>query len=146
MKLTAEEMQRIVAGELSLRSRILYVALLVVSLLVAGGVGSLLLTEPSLPQRTVIAFIAIVSIALAWTAYAAWVLTRRRVLLAGHRILAARMAIAFTSAFVLGALLLAMWPAVLFGFVLLAIAMAMLVHARRRFEELMARRRELEAR
>ncbi|HEY0140831.1 MAG TPA: transmembrane transport protein [Thermoanaerobaculia bacterium] len=144
-KVSVEEMQRIVAGELSLRSRIAYAALLLVALLMAGGIASLLLTEEGLPRRTEIAFAVLIVIGLSWVAYAAWVLTRRRVLLAGHRIIAARMAIAFTSVFVVGAMLLAMWPAAIFGAVLLIVAVAMLLHARKRFAQLLQRRRELEA-
>lgn len=145
MKVSVEQMQRIVAGQLSLWSRIAYTALLVVSLLMAGGLGSLLLTEEGLPRRTQVAFVVMIFIGLSWVAYAGWVLTSRRVLLAGHRIIAARMAITFTSIFVIGALVLSQWPAVLFGTALLTVATAMFFHARRRFAELMARRRELEA-
>ena len=144
MKPSVEEMQRMMIEELSLRARVAYTALLLVALGVAGAVGSLWLTEPSLPVRTQIAFGAIVAIGLSWVAYAAWVLTRRRVLLAGHRVVASRMAVTFSALFVAGALVVGMVPAALFGSVMLAIAIAMLIHARRRFARLIERRRTLE--
>jgi hypothetical protein len=93
-----------------------------------------------------------VAIGLAWVAYAVWVLTRRRVLLAGHRIVAARMAVAFTTIFAAGSLALGIWGpagraaygAAGTGAVMLAVAIAMLLSARRRFDALMQRRNALE--
>lgn len=144
MKITVEEMQRFVAGELSLRSRIAYTALLLAALGMTILAGSLWLTEPSLPVRTQIAFAAMVAIGLSWVAYASWVLTRKRVLLAGHRVIATRMAIAFSALFVLGSALIRQWPATALGAVMLVVAIAMLIGARRRFAQLTERRRELE--
>ena len=150
--LSVAQMQRLVAGELSLPARLGYTALLLVALAMTAVICSLWLTEPSLPLRTQIAFAVMIAIGLAWTAYATWVLTRRRVLLAGHRIIAARMAIAFTTLFATGSLALALWSpagraaygAAGTGVVMLVIAIAMLLSARRRFEALMQRRDELE--
>jgi hypothetical protein len=144
MKPSVEEMQQLVNGELSLGSRVGYTALLLVALGMAGAVGSLWLTEPSLPARTQVAFGAIVVIGVSWVAYAAWVLTRRRVLLAGHRVIATRMAVAFSALFVAGALAVRMVAAAAFGALMLAVAIAMLLHARSRFAQLMERRRALE--
>lgn len=144
-KVSVADMQHLIAGELSLRSRIAYTALLLVSLGVAGAIGSLALTEPSLPQRTQIAFAMIVAIALSWVAYSIWVLTRRQVLFAGHRIIAGRMAVAFSALFVAGFAALGKYAAVGFGVVMLAVAVGVLVSARRRFRALMERRRALEA-
>ncbi|HYK00735.1 MAG TPA: hypothetical protein VE974_03205 [Thermoanaerobaculia bacterium] len=151
-KLSVAEMQRLIAGELSLPARLAYTALLVVSLAMTGVLGSLWLTEPSLPLRTQIAFGTMLAIAVSWIAYAAWVLARRRVLLAGHRIIAARMAVAFTTIFAAGSLALALWSTVGraaygaagTGVVMLVVALGMLLSARRRFETLRQRRRELE--
>jgi len=144
MKPSVEEMQRMMNEELSLRSRIGYTALLLVGLGGAVAIGSLLLTEPSLPARTQVAFALLVAIGLSWAAFATWVLTKRRVLLAGHRIVAGRMAVAFSALFVAGTIALRMYAAAVFGAVLAIVAIAMLVHARRRFAQLMERRRVLE--
>jgi hypothetical protein len=151
-KLSVAEMQRLIAGELSLPARLGYTALLLVALAMTAVIASLWLTEPSLPFRTQTAFAVMIGIGLSWVAYATWVLTRRRVLLAGHRIIAARMAIAFTTIFAAGSLALALWspagPAAYgaagTGAVMLAVAVAMLLSARRRFDALMQRRHELE--
>ena len=151
-KISVVEMQRLMAAELSLRSRLGYTALMLVALGASGVIGSLWLTEPSLPARTQIAFALMIGIGLSWVTYCAWVLTRRQVLLAGHRIIAARMAIAFSAIFVAGSLALAVWgsagrPALAaagFGAVMLTVAFAILLSARRRFEELMKRRDALQ--
>jgi hypothetical protein len=153
-KVSVEEMQRRIATELSLRARVGYTALLLLALFVSVAIGSLWLTEPSLPVRTHIAFAAILVIGLSWVAYAIWVLTRRHVLLAAHRIVAARMGVAFSAAFLVGFAALGYWGpnaragygAAGTGFVMFAIAVAILRSARSRFDELMERRRLLEQR
>jgi hypothetical protein len=151
-RITVEEMQRIMAAELTLRSRLGYTALLLSALFMSGVISALWLTEPVLQLRTQIAFALMVVIGLSWAFYAAWVLTRRRVLLAGHRIIAARMAVTFCAVFTLGSLTLGLWTAVgrvayaaaFFGAVMFVIAIALLVHARAAFTRLMERRRALE--
>jgi hypothetical protein len=147
-----EEMKRVMASELTLSSRLAYTALLLVAVSMSGVVAALWLTEPVLPVRTQIAFALMVVIGLSWVSYAAWVLRRRRVLLAGHRVIAARMAVTFCSVFTLGCLILALWTSVGsvayaaagFGAFLLAIAIALLLRARTSFAGLMERRRALE--
>jgi hypothetical protein len=96
MTLTTSEMQARVRREVAMPSRLIYAALLTVSVIVGAGVASLLLTEPALPRRTQWAFAAIVLMAASWAAYATWVLMRRRVLFGRQRVTAARMACAFT--------------------------------------------------
>jgi hypothetical protein len=151
-KVSAEQIQRLAATELSLRARLAYTALLLVSLFAAGVIGALWFTEPLLPARTQIAFAVMVAIGLSWVAYALWVLTRRRVLLAGHRVVAARMAVTFSALFAAGFALLAVmgqggraaFPAAVFGLCMLALAIGLLLDARRRFARLLQRRRVLE--
>jgi hypothetical protein len=146
------EMRSLIATELSLPSRLGYTMLLLASLAGAGVTGALLATETGLPPRTQVALAVMVGIGLSWTAYAVWVLTRRRVLLAGHRIVAGRMAVGFTAVFTVGAWALGQWggmgrtgfAAAGLGAVMLASAIAVLVHARRRFAELSRRRAALE--
>jgi pimeloyl-ACP methyl ester carboxylesterase len=137
-------MQKMLNTELSMRSRVGYTALLLVGLGGAGLVGSLLLTEPSLVARTQVAFAVLLGINVSWAAYAAWVLTTRRVLLAGHRIIAGRMAVVFSALFVAGMTAVRLYAATIFGALLLIVAIAMLVRARRQFARLMERRRTLE--
>lgn len=149
---SVQEMQRLAATELSLRSRLGYTALLLSALAVSGVIGALWLTEPSLPMRTQIAFALMIGIGLSWVVFSTWVLTRRRVLLAVHSLVAARMAVSFSALFVVSFLALGYWgpsarapyAAAAFGLVLLAVALGLQGRARRRFEQLTNRRRALE--
>lgn len=145
------ELRQLADTELSLPSRVRYVALMLLSLAMAAIVAALWLTEPALPLRTQIAFAVLIGIGAGWIAFAGWVLTHRRILLAGHRIVAGRMAVAFCSVFLLGAVAAgyttgrsAGYAAAAQGAVLLAVAIAVLVRARREFARLMARRDALE--
>jgi len=138
-------------GELSTVARLGHVALLLCSVAMGGAVGSLWLTEPSLPLRTHAAFAVMVLIAMAWTAYATWVLTSRRVLLARHRVVAGWMATTFSAVSVVAALVAvavtgasAAYAAAGFSAVMLAVAAALLVRAQRAFGRLAVRRAELE--
>lgn len=148
-----EEVRKSLAGELSTRSRLGYTVLLLVDLALAVAVGSLWLTEPGLPARTQIAFGLLVAFALAWSGFLLRTLTRRKVMLARHRVLSGRIAVTFCSLFTLGALVLGFFEPdrretglamAGMGAVLLLVAVALLVPARRRYRELMARRLELE--
>src|SRR5215213_4074303 len=103
---TVEQMQQLVATELSVGSRVGYVMLLLIAISATGIIGALWFTEPPLPGRTQFAFAVMILIGLSWTGFALWVLTRRHVLLAGHRVIATRMASGFTAVFVLGSLAL----------------------------------------
>lgn len=151
---SAAEVQRLLNAELSPAARVGHIILLLWSLAGASVTGALLLTEPELPPRAAIALAILTMIALSWTGFAAWVLTRRRVLFAGHRIVAARMAILFSSIFIAGALAVGRWggtgrtwyAAAGAGCVMLAVAVAMLLRARRHFAHLSARRAALEHR
>jgi hypothetical protein len=136
--------------ELSLGSRLAYVALLLVALLMSAGIGALWLTEPGLPMRTQAAFGVMVLIGLAWSAFALWVLGSRRVLLAKHAVVAAWMAVTFTTLFLQGTLALgvtsgsrAAYAAAALGGAMLIGALLVLVKARRKLASLRARRDEL---
>lgn len=92
------ELERALAAEVSLRSRMRYVA---VGL--AGGCAAVLIavlwaTEPQpLPSPTQAAFAALIAVGLAWAVFAGWALTRRRPLFARDRVLGARLALAVTT-------------------------------------------------
>ena len=141
------DLRRLADAELSLPSRLGHVALLLSSLAMTIVVTSLWLTEPYLPLRTRIAFGVMVVIGLSWTAFAVWVLTHRRILLARHRIVAGRLAVTFSAVFALGALTasaVTQRPEALaaagLGMVMLGVAVVLLVRAHREFSRLLNRR------
>lgn len=144
------ELAQLTDTELSMSARLGYVALLLVGLASAGVIGSLWLTEPSLPLRTHVAFASMVAIGLAWAIFAVRVLTSRRTLLARHRVVASRMSVAFTGTFLIAALIAAYvsnsaaaWAAAGVAAAMLAVALGMLSHSHRRWAELMQRRESL---
>jgi len=151
LPISAAALRQLADVELSLPSRLGYVALLLAALTMTGIVAALWLTEPTLPWRTRVAFAVMIAIGVAWVIFALWVLTHRRVLLARHRIVAGRMAVAFSLVFVMGALAVgyatgaaAAFTAAALGIVMLAVAVILLVHAHRTFARLSERRRTLE--
>jgi hypothetical protein len=147
----AEELRRLTALELSLPSRLRYVALLLAASTMTAIVIALLLTEPALPMRTIIALAVIAVIGVSWTIFAAWVLTCRRVLFGGHRIVAGRLAVVFNAVFVAGALSVGLttsksspFAAAGLGVVMLCVAVAIWARAKRRFAQLAQRRDDLQ--
>jgi hypothetical protein len=151
-RISVPDVQRLAAAQLSLPSRLGYVLLLLVSLLMAVAIGSLWATEPSLPPRTQAAFALIVSIALAWVIFAAWALARRRVLFGRDRVLAATMGLTFSIVGAMGLAALGYWRALGSGAYVGAIlqlglagaAARLLVKARQRVAELSRRRQALD--
>jgi membrane associated rhomboid family serine protease len=147
----ADELRQLTAVELSLPSRLRYVGLLLAASTMTAIVTALLLTEPALPTRTSIALGILAGIGGCWMAFAFWVLARKRILLGSHRVVAGRMAVAFTSVFFIGAVSIALttssasaWAASVMGAFMLAAAVAMLMRARREVTRLMKRRDELQ--
>jgi len=143
--------QRLARGELSVKARLGYVALLLVSSAMTVGLLSLWLTEAWLPLRTHLAFGAMTLIAVSWAALAAWALTTWRVLFARDRVMAGRMSVAFTALFLAGAIAAvfctgeaAAVAAAGTGAVMFGIALRVLAGARGRYEALSARREVLE--
>lgn len=144
---TLPDVQRLLDAELSLRSRLGYVALLLGSLGMAALAGALWLTEPALPFRTQVAFALMIVIGLSWTVFSVWVLRHRRVLYARQHIVAGRMAVAFTSVFVVSALAIGYgsgkdgaYAAAALGGVMLIAAVLMLLRGHRAFNRLAERR------
>jgi hypothetical protein len=138
-------------SELSVKSRLGYVALLLAAAGMTAVIGSLWLTEPALPLRAHAAFGLMSVIGVSWMAFATWALTTRRILFARDRVIAGRMAVAFTSLFAIGALAAviatgrgAAVGALATGLAMLAAAVGVLRGAHRRFAALNARRAELE--
>ena len=148
---SANAMQLMAGGELSLRSRVGHVALLLAALGMTIVVSSLWVTEPVQPARLQLGFAVMVAIGVAWAAFATWVLTHRRPLFARHRIIAGRMAVTFTSVFIAGMLAVgyglgrpAFYGAAAVGLVMLAAAAFLLARAHRAFAALAERRAALE--
>ncbi|MCC5034691.1 transmembrane transport protein [Streptomyces sp. WAC 00631] len=149
----AGELERALAAEVSLGSRIRHLA---VGL--AGGCGAALIavlwaTEPHpLPLRTRAAFAGLIAIGLAWAAFAGWVLSRRRPLFARDRVLAARLAlvaaavtgVAGTALAAVRATTAGVLVTALAGVLLVAAAGLALVRARSRRRELLALRSALQ--
>ena len=144
--------QKLARGELSVKARLGYVALLLASSAMTVVIVSLWLTEAVLPLRTHIAFGAMSAIGIAWGALSIWALATRRVLLARDRVIAGRMSVGFTALFLLGAIIAvlmtgktAAFGAAAMGLVMFATALRVLAGARRRFAVLVAQRAELES-
>ena len=144
------EVRALAAGELSLKARLGYVALLLVSAAMAAVVICLWWTETALPLRTQLAFGALSLIGLSWMVLASWALRARRPLFARDRVIAGRMATAFTASFTVGGGIAALitgsaaaYGALATGIVMLFAAMFALQSARRAFSALAARRAQL---
>ena len=147
---SAAAARELMAAEIALPSRIGYTALLLVAVAGAAVTGSLLATEPHLPARTRVAFAALTAMGVLWAAFAAWVLARRRALFGRQHVVAGWMAVVFSTLLATGSIALArslpgwsVWPAVV-GVAMLAIAVVVLVRARRRVAALARRRAEIE--
>jgi hypothetical protein len=128
-----------------------HVALLAAALAMAATLGSLLATEPGLPLRTAMAFAVMLAMALAWVAYAGWVLAQRRPLYGRHKVVASSMGCGFAGLYTAGAA--ALWLggdmpaaglAAGLGVAMLGVALLLLIRARRQVQALEAWRRQLE--
>jgi hypothetical protein len=147
-----QDVRRLAATELSLAARLGYVALLMVSVGMTVVIVALWLTETGLPLRTQIAFGALCLIGSSWVALSIWALTTRRPLFARDRLIAGRMAVAFTAVFVSGAIVsvvlassLAAYAVLATGVAMFSLAVRLLTGARARHEELLARRQALQS-
>jgi hypothetical protein len=148
----AASLARITAAELSPAARLGHVLLLLAAAAISIVIASLLATEPTLPLRTRLSFALMLAMGLSWIVYSTWALTHVRSLLANLRVVAGRMAVAFTAAFAFGALGLGIatgttgfYLASGLGAGMLAIAIGLLVRAHRHLANLQARRRALES-
>jgi len=147
-----QDVRELAGAELSLKARMGYVALLLVSAAMTVIIASLWLTEPGLPVRTHLAFGALCVIGASWSTLAIWALRARRQLFARDRVIAGGMAVTFTSVFLIGAIAAvviagnaASYAVLATGAVMLFVAMKLFADARRRFAALLARRQQLAA-
>jgi hypothetical protein len=146
-----QKVQALAGAELSLKARLGYAGLLLVSAVMTTVVVSVWLTEPSLPRRTQISFGVLSVIGASWIILSLWALGTRRGLFARDRVIAGGMAVVFTSLFVAGSLVAtaiasspAAFTALGMGIAMLVVAITLLAGARRRFAALAARRVQLE--
>ena len=145
-----QDVRQLACAELSLAARLGYVALLLVATGMTVIIGSLWLTEAGLPLRTQLAFGALCLIGSSWVALSVWALAARRPLFARDRVIAGRMAVAFTAVFVTGAIgavvianNVAAYAVLAIGVAMLALAVRVLIGARKRYEALLSRRSAL---
>jgi hypothetical protein len=150
--LTIEQVQEMVRRELSTPSRIIYLLFFLVTLTAAALVGTLWLSEPGpLPMRTHVAFGLLAIVNLAWSSLFGWVLARRKVLFAMHRVIAGWMALLFCGVFLLFGLSIALMKVNLTAIVAVGLvgaaqviaAVVVLRRARHHRGLLLARRDEL---
>lgn len=141
-------------ADLVSRRRWPFMILLGVDLAVTGIVAVLLATEPSpLPTATIAAFVGIIGLGLVWAGFFGWVLLRRRVLFARHRVLAAAIGIAASGVFTVGGIVIAVsrsdgaaaGAVGLSGVLMVVVAAFALRSARARQQFLLDRRAELAA-
>jgi hypothetical protein len=144
-------LERLARTELSRGSRLGHVVLALVASTMTTVVVALWLTEPALPARTSAAFGLLTAIGLGWVAYSAWALRARRVALARQRVVAGRLAFAFTGVFAAGCLVLGLTttiqaarPAMTMSLGLLVMALWLWRRAEAAHARLLARRETLE--
>ncbi|GAA1658160.1 hypothetical protein ACFQY4_17315 [Catellatospora bangladeshensis] len=149
-RLSAQEIVERLGTAVSRRARIRAVTALVAGLSGAALVSLLWLTEPEpLPGRTRLAFALLTAICLAWAGYGGWLLTRKVVLFAADRVVAAWIALsASTATTVLLAVIAAgrgtgLWPVLAVGAVFAAVSLLLLARAHRERARLLRRRAEL---
>lgn len=141
--ITVNQMQQRTAATLSTTARVGYTLVALCAAAMATLTGALVATESSLPTRTQVALTAMTVIGVAWTVVALWVLRRRRVLLARHRIVVTTVACVVCGAFLLGALALQSplrTPTLVVAAVMCLLAIAARIQAQRAHTQLIARR------
>jgi O-antigen/teichoic acid export membrane protein len=148
--MTPEQIQALVRGEISDRSKVSHAALLVVAIAMAIVVTSVWITEPILPARTHVAFGVLTVIALLWITHAIWVLTHKAILLVPHQVQAARLSMAACVVCLAGCLLawllvggLASILATVSAAVMTGVSVYNFRRASERYRALMRRRDEL---
>jgi hypothetical protein len=105
--MTPDEVLARLDAPLSLRRRVGYLAVGLAGLTGSALIGLLWATEPGLPQRTKVAFGALVAIGLWWAVFAGWAVTRRAPLFARDRVVAGWLGVGAWLVFTVGALIIA---------------------------------------
>ena len=156
-KPSSAEIRTLVNAELGRAARRRHVALLLGALTVTGINIALLLTEPGLPPRVrsarALLFALMVAIGSSLAVFAGWPLLKRGGILFGrYRLLATQLAATFTLVFTLGMWAVGRWGStggpgyvwISAGLAMTAVAVVLMLRAKRRLDELKRRRAELE--
>jgi hypothetical protein len=145
-----EDLLALAETELSRVSRLGQVTLLLAFVVMVGTIGLLGITEPLLPSRFRVVFAAITAIGVLGTVSALWTLSTRGVVLARHRVIGCRVAVAFAAMIVLGASIIGVVKGIPtafavagFGVILLGGTIALLRQENRKLSALTARRHAL---
>ena len=145
-----EDLLALAETELSRVSRLGQVMLLLAFVVMVGIIGLLGITEPLLPSRFRVVFAAITAIGVLGTVSALWTLSTRGVVLARHRVIGCRVAVALAAMIVLGASIIGVVKGIPsafavagFGVILLGGTIALLRQENRKLSALTARRHAL---
>ncbi|WP_327088712.1 hypothetical protein OIE66_41465 [Nonomuraea sp. NBC_01738] len=140
-----EEMIAKLSPVLSPRRRYSGIAATVLGLAGGGLLVALWAGETGLPERTRLAFALLILVCACWTAYGAWVLTRRTSLFALDRVVAGWIALAASTVTTVVTAVVAVspWPLVADA-VFVGGSAVLTVVAHRRRAALLRRKRELE--
>jgi hypothetical protein len=151
--LSVHQVQHYMRQEASAKRRWIHALLLLFDAGVVVMLVALWSTETSLPWQTHLAFGAMLAVGLAWMGFFTWVLSRRRPLFALDKVIAGRLALMFTTLFLVGGIAVAAQRAqwrgllmvVLVGGMFVAAAATILARALRLRRSLTQRREELVA-
>jgi hypothetical protein len=145
-----EDLLALAETELSRVSRLGQVMLLLAFVVMVGIIGLLGITEPLLPSRFRVVFAAITAMGVLGTVSALWTLRTRGVVLARHRVIGCRVAVALAATIVLGASIIGVVKGIPsafavagFGVIVLGGTIALLRQENRKFSALTARRHAL---
>jgi hypothetical protein len=149
--LSVPQVKQYLQHETSLKRRMIYVLLLLLDAGVLVLLVALWSTESQLPLRTHVAFGAMVATSVVWLVLFGWVLSRRRPLFALERVMSGQLALAVTTLFLLGGVVIAVqrghwWgllTVTLVGGMFVMAAAVILVRAIRTRRSLLRRRAEL---
>ena len=147
---TPNDLLALAETELSRASRWGQLTLLLLVVMASGVMGLLGATEPSLPPRARIVFAVIGALGVFSSAFGFRALISRRPLLAWHRVIACRIAVALAATIVLAASSIGFvkgipsaFAVAAFGVILLGGTTALLLQENRKFAALTARRHAL---
>ena len=145
------DLERLARTELSTGARLGYVVLALVASAMTIVVSALWLTEPALPLRTSVAFAMLTGIGLGWLAFSIWVLRAKRTIPARQRVVAGRLAVAFSGMFAVSCLAFAIvtntslaWTASAMSLIWLTAALVLWRRAATALAQLLIRRELLE--
>ena len=146
-QISPNDLRALAETEISRVARLGQVTVLLAFVMMVGIIGLLGITEPSLASRARVVFAAITAIGVFGIVSALWALSTRGALLARHRVIGCRVAVAFAAMIVVGASIIGFLKAIPsafavagFGVILLGGTIALLRQENGKFAALIARR------